>query len=286
MRPVSTNEPPPSPWASPHSDPGQGAPTGPAAPQFGQPQAPAAPQGAWPGAAGGPGGAPPQPPSAPPASSSGSGSRFGVGILVGALIGLLVGGIGGGAIGLLVGSSSDSSVTLDGGPGFSGADPDQPSTFGVNDASPPSIESSREAPVPLETTVSLGNGWDVTVDGFEPNGAELLDEDEFADPPEDGQQFVLVALSATYVDGEDESQSPFFGMDLALVGSDGVERTEFESPCSAPEPEFDRSSELYKGATASGQVCFAVGENEVDSLVLVVTPSMTFDASKSFMALT
>ena len=54
-----------------------------------------------------------------------------------------------------------------------------------------------------------------------------------------GQQYVLIDLEMTYVDGATETDSPFHGVDLAVVGDDGELVTPADSPCTAPAPAFD-----------------------------------------------
>lgn len=223
----------------------------------------------------GPPGIPLSPPDLPvPPTRNKAG--FGVGVLVGLLAGVLIGGLAAALIGLQVGGD-DSSTKI----GLGGADqsvnsqPDQPRTA-------PDPVTTREEPAPVGTPVSLGNGWSISITSFDP--AFTPDPDSLGNPPPEGQQFVVVGVKASY-DGVKDAESPFFGMDLSMVGSSGVERSTTSSNCFAPDPQFGSLDDVYKGGSAMGNLCIAVDASEVDSLVFVAEPGATFDAQKSYLAL-
>ena len=218
----------------------------------------------------------------PPPTSTPRGSRLGLGIAVGVALGLVVGGVGGFAAGWWAGSPGSLSVGgIDIGSGDSAGE-----SFSYEAAAPPEPSSTREEPVPLGTAVDVGNGWRVVVTSFVADAnAAVAAAGTFNEPPAAGKQYVLVGLEATYVEGEKDSVSPFFGLDLSLLGSAGVARTEGDANCQGPEPRFENLTDLFEGGTAAGSMCVAVGVEEVGSLVLVVEPGLSFDSVKSYMAL-
>jgi len=224
----------------------------------------------------GPGFAPPPPPPpgapgerqptgpgpAPTAGGGREGGRTAAFVLLGLVIGLVVGGLGGFVAGRMVGDD-DTTVRI------SDADP-------FAEPGAPSAASSRDAPIALDTPVELGNGWTLEVRSFD--AAPRIEDQE----PPAGRQWVSIELAATYVEGEQEAQSPFFGMDLALLGASGTASTTFDGACFAPEPAFDNLGDVFKGGTATGNLCIAVPIDEVDDLVLVAEPALSFDATKTY----
>ncbi|MFN8051563.1 MAG: hypothetical protein U0Q22_09020 [Acidimicrobiales bacterium] len=186
-------------------------------------------------------------------------------VTAGLVAGLAVGGVGG----FLVGHATEG-ISIGSGNG----------TFSTpTDPKAPSVSSARDRPVALGTAVDLGNGWRLKVNSFDESPS--LDDQE----PPTGRQFVSVNLSATYVDGDKDATSPFFGMDISLVGPTGVASTTSDGNCFAPDPSFDNLGDVYKGGTATGNMCIAVPDADLGGLVLVAAPSMSFDAAKTYFAL-
>lgn len=184
-------------------------------------------------------------------------------LVVGLLLGLVVGGVAGFAAARLLDSAPD----IDFGPSIGGT------------TSAPSHPSERGEPVPLGTEVDLGNGWHLKVVSFDPN-PQMGDQEV-----PDGRSWVSVALVATYTGAEAEADSPFFGMDIELVGASGVAARRSDAACFAPEPEFDNLSDVYRGGSVEGNFCLAVPTGDVDSLVLVARPSMAMNATRTYFAL-
>lgn len=145
--------------------------------------------------------------------------------------------------------------------------------------------TSFEEPAALGTRVALGNGWTVAVRGADAGATRALGRINTRSPLAEGQQYVLIDLEMTYVDGATDADSPFHGVDLGVVGDDGELVTPADSPCTAPAPAFDVASEVPRGRGERGRICFAVGTDQVASLRLVAEPSMTYGSTPSWFAL-
>lgn len=143
---------------------------------------------------------------------------------------------------------------------------------------PPSPETSRADPAAVGTAVDVGNGWRVQVNGFDASPAT-------SSMPPSGKRFVTVDLTVTYVKGEKEAESPFFGLDLSLVGDKGEEYDEMDGSCFAPDPQLDVLGDLAVGGSASGNLCLAVPPDQLNGLVLVAEPSLNMGAApRSYLA--
>lgn len=147
---------------------------------------------------------------------------------------------------------------------------------------------TREEPLPIGSEVDLGNGWRVKVlsaDIGPSAGEAVAAANQFNEPPKDGMRYIVVNLSATFAGRTDVStETPFFGFEYSAFGSANVERDGFGAMAVAPAPELDTLSELAAGGEASGNVVLTVGADETD-LVLRLQPSLTFDATESWIAL-
>ncbi len=162
-------------------------------------------------------------------------------------------------------------------------DPAPPPTTTVRTPLP---TTTFEAPAPPGTKVALGNGWSVVVRGFNPDSTRALQPLNRDSPPlEKGQRRVMVDVEMTYLDGRAAAQAPFDGVDLAVLGDDGRLITPADTPCVPSAPTLDQSTELSRGATVRGRLCFAVDAAVVPTLRLVAEPSMTFGSEPSYLAL-
>ncbi len=162
-------------------------------------------------------------------------------------------------------------------------DPPRPSTTTVVRAPQPS--TSESDPAPIGTLVSLGNGWTVSVVG----PLTVATDEVLATAPDtpvaEGAALVLVDLEMSYTDGRADRESPFEGVDLSLVGDDGVTVTPSDDPCPAPAPALDQLSPLERGDVAAGRVCFTVPADQTAGLRLVAEPSMAYGSQPSWFAL-
>jgi hypothetical protein len=153
---------------------------------------------------------------------------------------------------------------------------------GLDEEPDDDAETSRSDPAPLGTTIEVA-GWEITINGVDNDATDaILDADEFIDPPEDGDVFVLINVTAKYIgDGESESASLFSSVTWGAVGDSAVAYDEFSDTCTfyALPDDLDDTSEVFEGGTITGDICFSVVEDDTGSLLLYAEESFSFDSN-------
>ncbi len=141
---------------------------------------------------------------------------------------------------------------------------------------------SRGNPHPGGTTVTVGE-WDITVTGVvEDATATVLAENTFNDPPDDGRQFFLVGIEATY-EGK-TSDLLVVSTSFNVVGPLAVAYTG-EDACGVVPDELDAFTEVFPGGTVSGNLCWSVRSEDVEGLELYSQESFSFDGEPEFFSL-
>jgi RTX calcium-binding nonapeptide repeat (4 copies) len=127
--------------------------------------------------------------------------------------------------------------------------------------------STRERPFTLGVANPTEDGWSLQVTSFTPDAtAAVLAENQFNDPPSDGQVFSIARVRATRTAPGADSFSSL--LRLRTVGSAAVVYTSFGNSCGViPDPVSDQ--DVFTGGTVEGNVCWSVPSGEVGSLVLV-----------------
>ena len=147
----------------------------------------------------------------------------------------------------------------------------------------PSTEDigSRDNPVPIGEIVSIAD-WDISVIAVTPDSTDIVaSENQFNDPPAAGHQYVLVLVEATYTG--DSSDSLLWSVDMSVVGDSAVVVSD---QCRAVVPnELDSFTEVFGGGVITGNLCWEVLSSDVDSLVLIVEESFSFDGVRAFLEL-
>lgn len=113
-------------------------------------------------------------------------------------------------------------------------------------------------------------GWRVSVMDYEPDATEtVMAENQFNDPPPDGQNFVIVRIRAERVSGTPGSL--FSDTSVGLVGPSRVGRGPFSSSCGViPDPLSD-IAEVTQGTMIEGNVCWTMKVGDADGPVLFFT---------------
>lgn len=129
---------------------------------------------------------------------------------------------------------------------------------------------TRENPFAPGTPLVTTDGVEVSVASvnLDATGA-VMAENQFNDPPPDGERYILVSLNV--MNGSDEPINPWIKVDVSAIGS----ANRVHDDCYAVEPDaLSDAPELYPGGSASGNVCLVVPSNEVDdgSLLIMVAP--------------
>lgn len=170
------------------------------------------------------------------------------------------------AVGDAIEESTGSSVT---------APSDEGSEAGDEPAGEPAAEagSSRENPAPIGSVVS-GGEWDITINSVTLGATDqVMAANQFNEAPEAGYEYILVNVTATYT-GDDKGMPAL--TQVEYVTSDGVTINGFDSIAVAPD-EFDSLTELYTGASVTGNIALAVPSATAADGVLVITPGVLAD---------
>ena len=132
---------------------------------------------------------------------------------------------------------------------------------------------SRENPIPfgvgVEFTNSATDHWEFAVLSVTPDAtAEVLRENTFNDPPEQGNQFYIVRVRAKYL-GPGSERFDASGR-LRALGASAVAYTTFGEgqSCGVIPDELDSYLELFTGGVVEGNECWQIASEDADSLVM------------------
>ena len=145
--------------------------------------------------------------------------------------------------------------------------------------------SSRLADaVPIGQAAEVGP-WTLTVTGVTEDATkQVMAENQFNDPPGEGEQFYMAAVEATY--NGDDSSTFWVDVSLKAVGDSSVAYEGFDGSCGVYPDPIDDSGETFPGGSISGNVCWKVNSDDVGSLVMIAEESFTFDNQRTFFSLT
>ncbi len=145
-------------------------------------------------------------------------------------------------------------------------------------------ESSLDSPIQLGAVVQVGS-WRLRVSAITPDGTdEVMEENQFNDPPPEGNQFFIASLEATYTGTEPST----FWVDMTLksVGDSKVAYEGGNASCGVIPDNIDDSGETFPGGTITGNVCWSIQSTDAASLVMIVEESFSFgDDTRAFFAL-
>lgn len=131
--------------------------------------------------------------------------------------------------------------------------------------------SSREEPIPVGTAGKAGDFMVVVTDVVPVADDEIVEFDSFNQPPADGYQFFMVAVSVTNT-GE-ETLGGWYGLNFLAVGDASVGYSEYASTCGYIPNAGSSSPDLAPDETAEFNVCWSVPTSDSDSLVMYIDPS-------------
>jgi putative cell wall-binding protein len=142
---------------------------------------------------------------------------------------------------------------------------------------------SRGAPHAFGTDVPLHDGWVLTVLDSDPDATDrVLAENQFNDPPAEGQQFFMARVRLTYEGAGTDRAGDFR---LRSVGHAGaIAYSTFEDSCGVI-PDRVSSREVHTGGTIEGNVCWEVRSADAPTLTLFDDPLGARDGYEAFLAL-
>lgn len=144
----------------------------------------------------------------------------------------------------------------------------RPTTLGTYAENKESDPGSRNNPYSLGEKFSVDK-WDVAIlkvnkDAF----LELEANEIFVNETEVNEKLVLFNLVATY-NGED-SGYPSSDLTFKIVGSKG---NTFSKSCGFLENDFAMNTEVFKGASVTGELCFIADSDQLDKATISVQES-------------
>ena len=142
---------------------------------------------------------------------------------------------------------------------------------------------SRDNPIQLGEPAIVGE-WEIRVIDTTPNATEIvLEENQFNDPPVEGNQFFITRIEATYVG--DESGDFWIDTSLKAVDDGGVVYEGMDARCGVIPDNITDRGEAFPGATIEGNTCWSVNSEMTDSLLMIAEETFCWDGNRYFFAL-
>ncbi|MDO4899191.1 hypothetical protein [Actinomyces sp.] len=139
---------------------------------------------------------------------------------------------------------------------------------------------TRENPAALGSEIS-SDEWKVVVNSVTFDAtAEVIAENPFNDSPADGDEYILINYTVTYVGDDPDGGMPAF-VTVNYVTADGVTIDGSDTLAVAPD-EIDTLTTLYNGGSVTGNEAIAVPSASAQDGVLAVQPGLL--ANKAFVA--
>lgn len=137
---------------------------------------------------------------------------------------------------------------------------------------------TRENPIPIGQKAKIGSNWEITILEIVPDAWSIIEaENMFNEPPEEGYQYVMAKVQVSYI-GE-ESGTPWVDLSLRYLGSDG---NAYSEGVGVVPKAFSDIGEQFPGATAEGNVGWAVPADAVSGGKIIVEESFSFEDRRVF----
>ncbi|MGO1737694.1 MAG: hypothetical protein ACTHYM_01720 [Actinomycetaceae bacterium] len=131
---------------------------------------------------------------------------------------------------------------------------------------------SREDAAPLDTPVRVGD-WMIEVGATDVDATQAVaDENMFNSPPDDGFDYVLLPVTATYLGTE--RVNPWLELHAEFVGNDA---TTYDGYCGVVPDAFLNTNDVYEGGTVTGNFCAPVRVDAIEGGVWLIEEQMNFE---------
>lgn len=142
---------------------------------------------------------------------------------------------------------------------------------------------SREAAIGVGRAGQVGD-YDVTVVSVTSNATDIvMAENQFNEPPEEGEQFFLARIAVTY--NGSESGVPASELNFQAVGDSNVGYATYSDTCGVIPDDSYLVTDLFEGGSAEFNVCWSVTSEDADSLVMYVESFLDFDSKPVWFSL-
>ena len=124
---------------------------------------------------------------------------------------------------------------------------------------------SRSNPIPSGQAFTVPEGWELTIVDFTPDATQqVLDENQFNDPPGPGKRFSIVRIRTKNISAGNPADHDV-GFALRMVGSENVGYSTFEASCGVIPDSFTfKPDDLFEGGSLEGNICFETANGESD----------------------
>lgn len=137
------------------------------------------------------------------------------------------------------------------------------------------LGKTRENPLPLGATIESSD-WKAVVNSVNLAATDLVTaENSFNKAPGEGNTYILVNLTVTYLGDDAQGQMPTTTVKYVTSGGNTIES--YDTLAIAPES-IDLLSPLFKDASVSGNIVLEVPAADVDKGVLAVSPEIFADS--------
>ena len=132
---------------------------------------------------------------------------------------------------------------------------------------------TRENPVPFGSTFEVNTAandhWDIAVLAITPDATQdVLAENPNNEAPEEGHQFFIASVRATYLGVGLENFDGLFRLRLRAIGGSGDDYSAFDDFCGVVPSSIDSFKDLSARESVEGNVCWRVPTDDVDHLVM------------------
>lgn len=111
--------------------------------------------------------------------------------------------------------------------------------------------------------------WEVEVTGPPVDRtSEVLEGNQFNEPPPEGRRYVIAPIKVTYVSGP--APASLFDLNFKVVGPSAVVFTTFDPSCGAVPDALDTLAELFPGGVVEGNLCWVTPTDDIDDLTMLV----------------
>ncbi len=130
---------------------------------------------------------------------------------------------------------------------------------------------TRDSPLGIGRIGTIGD-YEVSVLSVEPNADEIvMAENEFNEPPAEGNQFFIARIAVTYVGST--TGTPWLDLSFKSVGGKSTSYEMFNNTCGVYPDDATAIGELFEGGSAEFNVCWQIASADEDSLVMYIEPN-------------
>ncbi|MGD8151063.1 hypothetical protein [Ornithinimicrobium sp. Y1694] len=146
---------------------------------------------------------------------------------------------------------------------------------GGDEDADPDAPGGQNNPLGLGDEFEVGD-WTVKVNSVEEDATEtILAENQFNEPPSEGNQFMLVNIDATY--NGDTSGTAYWDLRPTFVtGTGNTAGGQLSDMCGSYPGNLMYEGEQFPGSTVTGNLCVSFPSDQVDG-AMMITEVMDFD---------